>query len=116
MATPTLPEPVELVFQKVEPSTGADQSKTPVILGHGLFGNKESWTEIPAKLADQTKRTVYVVDHRNHGDSPRTDELTFGGKFSQETFKSLDSFDQKSIYEYQPLLLFYSTQACFLIL
>lgn len=83
MATTYLPEPVDLVFVKHEPSTGADPNKLPLLLGHGVFGNKESWGEIPIKLAEQTKRTVFVIDHRDHGESPRTDEFTFSGKFNR---------------------------------
>ena len=78
----SLPEPVELAFTKYEPSGGANSDRCPVLLGHGLFGNKEIWEDTPQKLADQTKRTFFVVDLRDHADSPRTETLTFKGSIS----------------------------------
>lgn len=75
-----LPEPVDLVFVKHEPSTGADPNKLPLIVGHGMFSRKEDFGDLPAKLADQTKRIVYSFDLRDHGESPRTGEFTFAGK------------------------------------
>ena len=81
-------KPVELEFARYEPSVGADANRSPVLLGHGLFGNKKSWADSPQKLADQTRRTVFVVDLRDHGDSPRTDELTFKGSYNRH-FRSV---------------------------
>lgn len=79
MATADLPAPVELIFVKHEPSTGVDPKKLPLIFGHGLFSNKARWGNIPIQVAEQTKRTVYIVDLRDHGESPRTKEFNFNG-------------------------------------
>ena len=76
----TLPKAVELDFAVYEPTTGVDASKAPVVIGHGLFSCKAHWTDIPQKLADRTKRKVFIFDVRDHGDSPHTTEFCFKGK------------------------------------
>ena len=81
----SLPEPVELAFTKFEPSDGANADRVPVLLGHGLFGNKEGWADTPQRLADQTKRTIFVVDQRNHGESGRSATMTYKGSISDPT-------------------------------
>ncbi|XP_074046209.1 sn-1-specific diacylglycerol lipase ABHD11-like [Macrotis lagotis] len=42
----------------------------PVILLHGLFGNKNTFQAEAETLAQQTGRKVLTVDARNHGESP----------------------------------------------
>ena len=74
-----LPQPVELVVVKHVPFTGADPAKDPILISHGLFSRKEDWSDIPQQLADQTKRTVYMLDNRDHGESPWTNEFSFKG-------------------------------------
>lgn len=71
--------PVDLVFEKYEPSNGPNSNKLPLVLGHGLFLNKEDWGDIPVKLAEQSGRTIFVFDLRDHGDSPRTKQFNFSG-------------------------------------
>jgi len=41
---------------------------TPIIIVHGLYGMSENWLSIAKKLASDF--TVYMVDVRNHGQSP----------------------------------------------
>lgn len=77
----TLPKPVELDFAEFEPSSGVDAGKTPVLIGHGLFSCKDHWmvSNTPQKLADRTKRKVWIFDVRDHGSSPHTTEFCFKG-------------------------------------
>ena len=44
----------------------------PVIILHGLFGTLDNWQTIAKQLAEN--HTVYIVDQRNHGRSPHTDD------------------------------------------
>ncbi|KAF8768168.1 protein ABHD11-like [Argiope bruennichi] len=69
-------EPVPLVYNLVEPDGGATD-KPPVIILHGLTASKEYWYDIPKTVANATKRKVYVLDSRNHGDSPWSDVFNF---------------------------------------
>ncbi|GAV05419.1 hypothetical protein RvY_15557-2 [Ramazzottius varieornatus] len=41
----------------------------PVIILHGLFGNKMNWQAIAKKLKDKLRQSIICVDARNHGES-----------------------------------------------
>ncbi|XP_042214383.1 protein ABHD11-like [Homarus americanus] len=45
-------------------------NKPPVVIMHGLMGNKLNWKSIGKALNEKTGRLIYAVDARNHGDSP----------------------------------------------
>jgi pimeloyl-ACP methyl ester carboxylesterase len=48
---------------------------TPVIILHGLYGMSDNWLSIGKKLSG--KYEVYLVDLRNHGDSPHSAEHSY---------------------------------------
>lgn len=56
-----------------------------LILVHGLFGSIANWRAVARELSQQYK--VYVVDQRNHGDSPHADSMTY-----QDMSEDLDKF------------------------
>ncbi|GIY75144.1 abhydrolase domain-containing protein C22H12.03 [Caerostris darwini] len=68
--------PVTLAFNSIEPED-CDNEKSPVIFLHGLTASKDYWYEIPQAVANLTRRKVYMVDSRNHGDSPWSDVFNF---------------------------------------
>jgi len=47
----------------------------PVIILHGLLGSLDNWQSIAKKLAE--KFQVYIIDQRNHGKSPHTDDFNY---------------------------------------
>lgn len=47
----------------------------PVVILHGLFGNKRNWGAIAKPLS--TEFRVLAVDLRNHGDSPWADTMSY---------------------------------------
>lgn len=47
----------------------------PVVILHGLFGSGRNWAGIAKQLA--ASRRVYLVDARNHGESPWADTMTY---------------------------------------
>jgi pimeloyl-ACP methyl ester carboxylesterase len=47
----------------------------PLVMLHGLFGSSDNWLGVAPKLAQH--RRVFLVDLRNHGISPHSDEMTF---------------------------------------
>lgn len=53
------------------------QKKTPLIVHHSLIGSKENWKTVSKEIHHVTKRTVYSVDARNHGDSPHTKVMNY---------------------------------------
>ncbi|GFR23083.1 ethanol acetyltransferase 1 [Trichonephila clavata] len=68
--------PVKLAFSAVEPD-GCEKDKAPIVLLHGITASKEYWNEIPQDIANATKRKVYAIDSRNHGDSEWSDVFDF---------------------------------------
>ena len=58
-----LVKPLELSYTRQVPSRGADPDKV-IAIYHGITANKNEWTEIAKKIADQTKRIVYCFDIR----------------------------------------------------
>eukprot|EP00123_Amoebidium_parasiticum_P015142 comp22807_c0_seq1/m.35786 comp22807_c0_seq1/g.35786 ORF comp22807_c0_seq1/g.35786 comp22807_c0_seq1/m.35786 type:complete len:301 (-) comp22807_c0_seq1:782-1684(-) len=64
-----------LEFDKYLPRGG--EKGCPVVIAHGLFGNKGNWRGVARRLAQDTHRTVYCVDLRNHGTSPHSPLMTY---------------------------------------
>ncbi|KFM65184.1 Abhydrolase domain-containing protein 11, partial [Stegodyphus mimosarum] len=68
--------PVELAYKVIEP-VGGTSDKPPIIFLHGVTDSKEYWGDVPQSIANATRRKVYLLDARNHGDSEWSDEFTF---------------------------------------
>mgnify|MGYP001417074027 FL=1 len=47
----------------------------PLIILHGLFGSSDNWQTLGKKFAENFE--VYLVDQRNHGHSPKSDEFNY---------------------------------------
>ncbi|MBI3501672.1 MAG: alpha/beta fold hydrolase [Bacteroidetes bacterium] len=47
----------------------------PLFILHGLFGLSDNWATIGKMLSDSFE--VYLIDLRNHGNSPHSDEWTY---------------------------------------
>lgn len=47
----------------------------PLVILHGLFGSLDNWFSLAKTFSD--KHHVYLVDQRNHGQSPHTDTHTY---------------------------------------
>lgn len=47
----------------------------PVLILHGLFGSGENWMSVGNALQESFR--LYLVDQRNHGDSPHTDTFSY---------------------------------------
>lgn len=60
---------MKLYFRKV-----GEQGPAIIIL-HGIFGSSDNWLGIAKVLSD--KFQVYLVDQRNHGQSPWSDEFDY---------------------------------------
>ncbi|GHB54800.1 alpha/beta fold hydrolase [Persicitalea jodogahamensis] len=48
----------------------------PLVILHGVFGSLDNWATISKSIAD-LGYVVYLVDQRNHGRSPHSDEFTY---------------------------------------
>lgn len=47
----------------------------PLIILHGLFGSSDNWQTLGKKFAENFE--VYLVDQRNHGNSPKSEEFNY---------------------------------------
>lgn len=47
----------------------------PLIILHGLFGSSDNWQTLGKKFAENYE--VYLVDQRNHGHSPKSDDFNY---------------------------------------
>ena len=47
----------------------------PLIIMHGVFGSSDNWQTLGKVFAENYK--VYLVDMRNHGNSPHSDEFNY---------------------------------------
>ncbi|WP_194776630.1 alpha/beta fold hydrolase [Pararhodonellum marinum] len=47
----------------------------PLVILHGLFGSADNWFSIAREL--EKHYTLYLVDQRNHGDSPHTEDWDY---------------------------------------
>src|SRR5690349_12966678 len=65
-----LPPAVKLNHVKFEPTDA--QNLRPLVVIHGLFDHARNWASLCKQLATRCARTTYMLDMRNHGDSPRT--------------------------------------------
>ncbi|KLJ06433.1 hypothetical protein EMPG_09270 [Blastomyces silverae] len=54
-----------------------DESRSPIIFMHGLFGSKQNNRSISKALGSQLKTRIYALDLRNHGDSPHFQEHNY---------------------------------------
>ena len=56
---------------------GTLQQTPPIVMLHGLFGNKRNWLNISRHINRMTQRGVYALDLRNHGDSPHSSSISY---------------------------------------
>src|SRR5436190_18985295 len=48
---------------------------SPIVILHGVFGSCDNWLTVSKGLAETHK--VYLLDARNHGHSPKSDEFDY---------------------------------------
>ena len=61
---------VDLAFEQF-----GDVQNSPLIILHGFFASSRNWRQIAEKLA--ANFCVYVLDARNHGASPHSENMTY---------------------------------------
>ena len=47
----------------------------PLVILHGVFGSADNWLTLGKRFAEHYE--VHLLDQRNHGDSPHSDEFTY---------------------------------------
>ncbi len=69
----------------------------PLIILHGLFGSSDNWFSLAKVFAEHF--TVFLIDQRNHGQSPHTDEFNY--KLLTE---DLNAFIEENNIEYPHII------------
>ncbi|KAF8793720.1 Protein ABHD11 like protein [Argiope bruennichi] len=67
-------ETIELAYDVYE-YNDTRQDLPPIILLHGMTWSKYMYREVCSKLCQKTKRKVYCLDLRNHGESPFSEKM-----------------------------------------
>ncbi|MDN3204986.1 alpha/beta fold hydrolase [Algoriphagus sediminis] len=70
-------------------------SGPPLVILHGLFGSADNWFSIAREL--QEDFTLYLVDQRNHGDSPKSDEWNYQ-VMVEDLYELLGEIDEDKIF------------------
>ena len=70
-------------------------SGPPLVILHGLFGSLDNWFSIAKELVEHY--TLYLVDQRNHGDSPHSNEWNYG-VMVEDLCELLDAEGLDSVY------------------
>uniref|UniRef100_A0A0K0DWD7 sn-1-specific diacylglycerol lipase ABHD11 n=1 Tax=Strongyloides stercoralis TaxID=6248 RepID=A0A0K0DWD7_STRER len=55
----------------------SNTSLPPLLIAHGLFGNKKNWHSAAKALQQKLDNQIYVIDLRNHGDSQHLESMTY---------------------------------------
>ena len=58
---------------------------SPLVILHGLFGSLDNWQSIAKGLEEDF--TIYLLDLRNHGKSPHTEDIDYPS-MAQDVFMS----------------------------
>ena len=70
-------------------------SGPPLVILHGLFGSLDNWFSIAKELVEHY--TLYLVDQRNHGDSPHSTDWNYG-VMVEDLRELLDAENLDSVY------------------
>lgn len=52
------------------------EGNTPLLILHGIFGSSDNWITF-ARSLDQSLYSIYLLDQRNHGQSPWSDDFDY---------------------------------------
>lgn len=89
---------VDLAYEVVNEHTSLYESKSPMIILHGLFGNRANNRTIARLVNERLTRDVYSLDLRNHGRSPHIGRHDYIGMAADvERWIKQRNFDRKPI-------------------
>ena len=67
----------EVYLSHIRIPTEINPALRPMIVMHGVLGNKMNWRGIVSRSKIQSLRQSYLVDMRNHGESDWHEEFTY---------------------------------------
>jgi pimeloyl-ACP methyl ester carboxylesterase len=66
---------VSLAFNRF--GSRENHTHPPLVIGHGLFGQKSNWNSVSKQIQRKLDNQVFVIDFRNHGESPHVPSMTY---------------------------------------
>lgn len=93
---------VQLSYNEFQPTSSSTTSTTnpPVILLHGLLGNKRNFASLASSLSSQLQkpRAIYTVDLRNHGENTDWRSTMSYSEMARDVLAFIDSLEhQKAV-------------------
>ncbi len=67
----------------------------PLLILHGVFGSSDNWQTVGKELAKDF--TVYLIDQRNHGNSPHSNEFNYE-VMSQDLLELIEEEQLESVH------------------
>lgn len=87
---------IALSSQTFHAKSAVDETKSPLVMIHGLFGAKQNYASVGRKISSATKTAVVGIDMRNHGSSahvfPHTYMLMAG-----DTIRHIEGLQRKVV-------------------
>lgn len=92
---------VQLSYNEFQPTSSSTTTHPPVILLHGLLGNKRNFASLASSLSSQLQnpRAIYAVDLRNHGENTHDWRSTMTySEMARDVLAFIDSLEhQKAV-------------------
>lgn len=85
---------MKLHYTKLGPDSEERLGHKPLFILHGLFGMSDNWLTVGKKLVEFF--TVYLIDLRNFGQSPHSDEWTYPA-MAEDIYDLLTSAEEHRI-------------------
>lgn len=79
---------MQLFHRKITDASFTEEGAPPIIILHGLFGSSDNWLTVSKSFGPEN--TVYLVDQRNHGQSPHSDNFTYKD-MSEDLFELMNN-------------------------
>ncbi|WKX92353.1 hypothetical protein Q1695_010408 [Nippostrongylus brasiliensis] len=80
-----------------------DRKRPPLVICHGLFGQKQNWHSVSKEVQKRLGCTIYSLDLRNHGESPWADSMTYD-EMSADVVDFLESIKTETDFTHFRLL------------
>lgn len=97
-------QPLKLSYEKYGSETAAERKMSPLVILHGLFGQKANWRFIARGLHRRLKNVIFTLDLRNHGNSPWCSTMTYT-EMAKDVRHFIDNIIPQEIGNFRPVHL-----------
>ncbi|VDK81107.1 unnamed protein product [Litomosoides sigmodontis] len=90
---------ISLSFEKFGSGAESECLISPVVILHGLFGQKANWKSIANKLHCRLRTVIFTLDLRNHGNSPWHPTMTYA-EMANDVRRFIDEIVPKHVEQF----------------